>query len=567
LQPGTAVTNNLHPFHRGASGLASRVAPALAGSIAAVLAAPRSAAAFEIETSYTSGCHEKITASAIAGAGWPDGQQPPAPTETDERIMDDLPFELPSRDPWTLALLIGARDNDIGGADPFDLPALSQIHDDPARQSDHCLRRRQDDGEAGDASALAACRDFILGELELALGDGDAVDMEATTEVEVHLTFRGRTELDLTAYPFHLGRALHALEDSYTHTFRDPDSEAVRSVLNWIEGNLGGSDPARDGHPHISGLAQCDQDDAVRVDPATAAATELIAALADPEGGRAGRLERAAEVLERHTQQQPGCTVDNDWCDTPEASLSTSTCAIAGSGSALGAAILLFLLVARRRRAIALALLLASAPAAAQEADPAAGEEAAPATGEDAADQKEDPTAASTERALKHEEKVIEDLPDTVARNWGAAVSAGGAFDRGAMMFSGGVRWNPWHSFGVGLDLEYNPWFSISAAEAAPGAASLYVPVIWRLKHFGTWELRSTAYVGATMILFDLVGVDRYSIGPFVGWNPLGLALPLGPDFKLVVKPGDIAVAAPQVTGIPFYYHQYRFTVGLEWYP
>jgi hypothetical protein len=552
------------------------VAPALAAALVSMIA-PARAAAFEIDTSYTSGCHERVTADAIAGAGWPDGEEPPPPTETDERIIDDVPFGLPSDDPWTLALLIGVRNNDIGGSNPFDLPALTKIHNDPSRQSEHCLRRIEDDGEAGDGTALAACRDFILGELALALGDGDEIDMTATVAVETYLTFRGRIELDLAAYPFHLGRAVHALEDSYTHTFRDPETEAVRSVLNWIEGNLGGSDPARDGHPHISGLDQCDQDDAVRVDPATAAATELMAAMADPDGGRTGRLERAAEVLDRHTVQQPGCTVDNDWCDTPEASLSTSTCAVAGGGSALGAALLLLLLVAGRARvlALALAILFASAPAAAQESAPpggqesvpAAGEETPPPTGEDAADQKNDPSTASTERALKHEEKVIEDLPDTVARNWGAAVSAGGAFDRGAMMVSGGVRWNPWRTLGIGLDLEYNPWFSISAAEVAPGAASLYIPVIWRLKHFGTWELRSTAYVGATMILFDLVGVDRYSIGPFVGWNPLGLALPLGPDFKLVVKPGDIAVSAPQMTGIPFYYHQYRFTVGLEWYP
>jgi len=328
-------------------------------------------------------------------------------------------------------------------------------------------------------------------------------------------------------------------------------------VLNWIEGNLEGGDPARDGHPHIAELDRCGSGDQVRVAPATGAAADLVAALVDPEGGRAGRLARAAEVLENHTEQQPGCTVDNDWCGAPEASLPTSTCAVGGDGGPLSAAgVLLFLLaIADRRRALAIAIAvsLAAAPAAAQE--------------QDAADQEEDPSAAQTERALEREDKAIERLPDTVGRNWGAALSAGGAFDRGAMMGSAGVRWNPWESLGFGLDLEYNPWFSISAADVAPGVASLYVPVIWRLKRFGTWELRTTAYVGATMMLFDLVGVDRGAIGPFIGWNPLGLALPLGTDFKLVVKPGDIAVAAPQVTGIPFFYHQYRFTVGVEWYP
>jgi len=57
------------------------------------------------------------------------------------------------------------------------------------------------------------------------------------------------------------------------------------------------------------------------------------------------------------------------------------------------------------------------------------------------------------------------------------------------------------------------------------------------------------------------------TVGLFAGLNPLGLAVPIGSDFKLVVKPGDIAVSAPQLRGVPFYYQQYRLTVGVEWYP
>ncbi|HEU5055372.1 MAG TPA: hypothetical protein VFU21_02550 [Kofleriaceae bacterium] len=524
------------------------MAPALVA--AAIVAVPARGEAFEIETSTTSGCHERVTGDAIAAAGWPDGASPPAPDETDERIMDDVPFELPARDPWTLALLIGVRHNDIGGANPFDLPALARIHDDPALQPEHCLRRRQDDGEPGDASALEACRAFILAEIEAGLGGGDEVDLDATEPVEVYLTFRGRIELDLAGYPFRLGRALHALEDSFTHAFRDPDGQEVRHVLNWIESNLEGGDEAVDGHPHIAQLDRCGAEDRVRVEAATAAATDLVAALADPEGGRSGRLARAAEVLERHTARQEGCTAGNDWCGAPEASLPTTSCSIGGGGSSALAAFLLLLPLARRRRLLAATLvLLAAAPAAAEE--------------DDAAELPDE----QQEQVLEKEEKVLERLPDPVARTWGAAISAGGAFDRGAAMASAGLRWNPWESLGFGLDAEYNPWFSISAGDVAPGAASLYVPVIWRLKRFGTWELRTTAYAGATMMLFDLVGVDRGQIGPFVGWNPLGLALPLGPDFKLVVKPGDIAVAVPRATDIPFYYHQYRFTIGVEWFP
>lgn len=34
-----------------------------------------------------------------------------------------------------------------------------------------------------------------------------------------------------------------------------------------------------------------------------------------------------------------------------------------------------------------------------------------------------------------------------------------------------------------------------------------------------------------------------------------------------MIKPGDVVISAPQLRGIPYYYHQYRFTVGVEWYP
>jgi hypothetical protein len=179
----------------------------------------------------------------------------------------------------------------------------------------------------------------------------------------------------------------------------------------------------------------------------------------------------------------------------------------------------------------------------------------------------EEPSDKTTERALDRDERVIDAIPDRVTHTWGASLTAGAAFDRGGAAAAAGIRFAPWESITLGLDIEYNPWVSIADLDVAAGAASVYIPVIWKLRKFGTWELRSTFYGGATMLLFDLVGADKGSIGPFVGWNPLGLAIPVGSDTKLIVKPGDIALPIPQVEGIPFYYHQYRFTVGIEWYP
>ena len=345
---------------------------------------PSSAPAFQIETSFTTGCHERVTLAALAASGWPGGRQAPAADETTERILSDLPFDLPAgagaADAWGVALIIGARSNDLGGADPFDLAALSTLHNDPARQPEHCLRQEDDDGEQGDAAALASCRGFILTELEAALGAGDGIDTDATVSVETFLVFRGRIDLDLDRYGYHLGRAAHALEDSYTHTFRNPDDERVRHVLNWIEGNLGGShDLARDGHPHVTALDECDVDEEAlqRHDRAAAAVADLMAAMNDDGGGRAGRLDRAGAALNQHLTREEGCVEDNQWCGT---GLMTSqggcSAADTGHGGAATAALLLALagLGLRSRRGRTSAALAALCAALALSPTASAGE-------------------------------------------------------------------------------------------------------------------------------------------------------------------------------------------------
>ncbi|HWM86708.1 MAG TPA: hypothetical protein VNO33_12740 [Kofleriaceae bacterium] len=555
-------------------------------AIAWATTAPPDAHAFQIETSTTSGCHEQITLDALERVGWPDGREPPALDEIGVRIADDLAFDLPagSRDPWTIALLIGVRHNDVGGADPFDLPALSVIHADPDGQPEHCIRKAEHDGAAGDQQALDACRDFVLAQLEEALGGGGEVDMDAVIEIETHLLFRGQVDVDLARYPFQLGRALHAMQDSFTHTFRDHGSQEVLHVLNWVEGNLeGNSDLERDGHPHLTALDECGSGagNQRRREWAVDASADMLEALASSQGGSRGRLERARAVLDAHFQRRANCTAANDWCDIAEASPSAGCAATGGSPvggpgwpfAALGLAALARASAQRARRGRRLAALvvasalLTPATAGAQPADDPPAEQSPEEAEQEAQEEEAETSEDAGQQSLDREEKVIDTLPDPVGETWGAAFNVAAAFDRGAGAVSLGARWNPWRDLGFGLDAEYNPWISVSGFEVAEGAASAYVPIIWRIKRFGTWELRATGYAGATMILFDLVGVDRGTVGVFAGLNPLGLALPIGTHTKLVVKPGDVVVSAPQLRGIPFYYHQYRFTVGLEWYP
>jgi hypothetical protein len=271
-------------------------------------------------------------------------------------------------------------------------------------------------------------------------------------------------------------------------------------------------------------------------------------------------------VVRARFELEPGCTADNDWCEAPEAAL--GGCSASRGGGIPAALVVVALLVGLRkpRESVVVSALVAIALAGGVARADRPGKAASEPSRTVAAAEIE-PDDGRDEQALERDEKIIEAIPDRVTHTWGAALSASGAFDRGGAAASAGLRVSPWESFGFGLDVEYNPWISISDIDVAPGAASIYVPLIWKIKRFGTWEMRSTFYAGATMLLFDLVGADKGSVGPFAGWNPLGLAIPLGGDTKLIVKPGDIVLPIPQLEGIPFYYHQYRFTVGIEWFP
>lgn len=101
-------------------------------------------------------------------------------------------------------------------------------------------------------------------------------------------------------------------------------------------------------------------------------------------------------------------------------------------------------------------------------------------------------------------------------RGWDSEWVRGNAvrfFDRAAAAVSVGARWKPWRSLGFGLDAEYNPWISMTASQWRPGRPACTCR--WSGASRAS-ELRSTAYIGGTMLLIDLVGVDKSNIGFWV---------------------------------------------------
>ena len=500
------------------------------------------AQAFQIETTVTGGCHESITYAALEAAGWGNllaarNGELPALSDVQGRAVDDLTFSLvPSaRNPWALALLIGVRSNDIRDNAPTEIASLVHIHNDPEDQAGHCIRRQQDDGSAGDISAMQACREFIEGELQAGGWFVDGIDTDATDEVATYLAFRGRVRLPLPRFSYRLGRALHALEDGYTHAFRNPATDEVRHVLNWIDMATDDNySVERDGYEHVGVLDDCRRDhpsEVGRVNRASAAVGQLLRALTtNPDA--ATRRAAVADVLDRVFRIEAGCEASNAYCNSGELD-EAAGCNVAGpQGLAslvlVALATLVGVLQRRRRRRGAVGAAFAAVVLVMSVVGPIA---ASPA--------------------------VAQNVPHIEAR-LGAALDKGGF----AVALGAGIDRGKWGLSGLA---EWNPWFSIDSAVVVAGTINAYGALTRRWYQSDKFSLHSRLELGASVILFRLVGVDRGNLGFYFGGSLLGIKIPLSSCLDLVLDPSHFAVPAPQVTGFPFYYRQYRVSAGLQW--
>jgi uncharacterized protein (TIGR03382 family) len=306
---------------------------------------PALAHAFTIESVATTGCHEKVTAKALSRSRWPEGA---APAAASNALVDGVAFTVPAgADEWTVSLLIGARDNDLHGASASDFAELSALHNAADGQEEHCLRAPGDDGAEGDRRAVEACRAYILSELKLALGEGETVDFAATEDLAVGLRYDHAT-LALPRFPVHMGKALHALQDSFTHTYRANALKQIATVFNYAEPATS-SDYAsqRDGLEHRGDFDACEAEsgpEAERVEAAVTASAQLLDAVG-AEGSKAERLARAEKALEQWVSVAEGCTEENAWCGAEQPK--PEGCSATGGAPALA---LLALIVSMLRK-------------------------------------------------------------------------------------------------------------------------------------------------------------------------------------------------------------------------
>ena len=533
-------------------------------------ALPSFANAYTISNAFLAACHEKLASQALRAVRVDFETAAPLPLTRDERaLVDDLEFpaDQDMRDLGAATLLIGVRDNDLKGEGTNDLSRLSDVHGNPSNQNEHCLRGPSQKEPGGSEAAVGDCRSFIRGRVMEALDGLDATgkpDLARRTPLTVYLSLRGQVDVPLPTYYVRIGQAIHAIQDSFAHTYRTSDGMKITVVLNWlgiVQGNLVES---RDGPAHAVQLDVCDATDNLRSrrrELAIEASTALLRATLDPQKTREQKLTAADEVLNTFLGYSPGCTFDNNWCDAPEKQLTSSTgcgCSSGRTDHGLGVMVLISLLVAgsRSRRwrsnvplAIAGTIIFMAASARAEKAA------APPGINEHA------PLPPTTT-------PVIEPGPrDPSKTAWGGYLGFSGSIDRAAAAGTVGARFKLNKSWTFGLDLEWNPWISLNGPNLRGGVVNMYGTAILRFPlAYENFNVRLTLSLGGSYLLIDLYGASAGSLGVYAGASFLGLEWKMSRSFFLIINPLNIAVPVPQLRGVPVIYPQYRSSIGLEFY-
>jgi len=553
-------------------------APALAILLWLVVI-PGSTAAYTISSVLTPGCHEDLTSEVLRTVRRDVPGAAPLPLTKDEQaLVDDVQF-IPApdmRDLGAVSLLVSVRDNDLKGRSSDDLTELAEVHGNPDNQDEHCLRSRANDEPGGSEAAVSDCRKFIRGRVAEALEGLDAngvPDLAVRTALPLHLALRGDIDAVLPTFYVRMGQAIHAVEDSFTHTYRTTDGMKITVVMNWVDKAERNFDEARDGPAHATRMDVCDDSDdliAMKRRLATEASTALLRAALDPLRTKAEKMATIDGVLDTYVSYEPGCTFANAWCDAPERQYqdtgSTFLGCSSGGGGLLGVGggvLALGLLFRRRRNTPSVLALLLLGGAIVVAAGSARAEDPVqpPATAAPAPEVK-DPHVPPPPTTVPVPQPGPADPSESA---WGGYLGISGSIDKPAMAIQLGVRLRLSTNWTIGWDIESNPWISTTGSTPVrAGTLNTFGTVILRFPlAYENFNLRTTVNLGISYLLIDLYGAPAGSVGLYGAIYPLGLEWKLSRVFLLIINPLGIAVPVPQLQGVPLSYPQYRFSIGL----
>lgn len=582
---------------------------------ALTLALPRLAFAYTIQSGFMKSCHERISLPAMefylrALSGTASVPLPKDDLWRDATgdLVESLDYDgelaaLMSNEGLAFAavsVLIGLREPDTAGYSISDLNAARRMHGDATSraQHEHALRAADDEGTAGDTRALQGARAVIADHLDDLVRLMDEPRASQILPTYLYVEHYGRIEVEVWGPAYHLGLALHVLQDSFSHAIRTEDTRHVLHVLNYVDAVHGAIDEGEDGLAHSTALDQCERgenypsvlaasDRSVALTSAALKMTEgddgqaVRAGLRDCEAGHLGDMECGwlAYFPECQERVDAGgdlsgtcCSRDTAFCDAPllPTILATPTrpYLIAPFGCTQGAAppsgpgrcslflcafATLFVLARRwgrsypargalRSRGLSWQILLTSGGLfGASFSEVARAQERYPAT--------------AVLRAEAHG-AFLTDAPRESMLN----ISFGPAL-RGGYRFEGGPR----AQWGVLGFVERDAWVvSDYEFRADPGVVNLGLGV--ELLYFGF--LRSAFYVGPSILVFDTALHDEGNVGLFTELHPLGAQFYFWDRLGLTFDPLSVAWVnpTPENGKAPSVGHlQYRTTVGVEW--
>lgn len=282
-----------------------------------------SVTAFQVSSGLSDPCHERMTVSAASDTFGADFISSEVPIPTDdaweaiaEQLVAELGVEIESdRERFMLvSFAVGSRYPDARGTAILNVDAARDAHAGADDQYDHALRRPSDDFEKGNLQAVQGARESIRQHLSAASSYLSLPDEGQILHRDVYVDFYGPVRVPLWGPAFHLGFASHTLQDSFSHSLRSPDHRTILHVFNFIEAARGEHEDERDGLRHSTAMDECEEETPELAAAAEEATEAMYQAFLDRELG--GDPDAVEEMFEEWLSYEPGCTFENDFCDS-----------------------------------------------------------------------------------------------------------------------------------------------------------------------------------------------------------------------------------------------------------
>lgn len=500
------------------------------------------ARAYSLQSGLTTSCHERIMFAAFltVTADLAPGARVPLPaSDTWRKLVRNLVNALPDTvaqkdDPafqlLLLSILIGIRAPDTEGHSVSNLNSLRRIHADPSDEGQyaHALRGIGDDGPEGDAAAVAGTRAVIL---DLMAQGREALQHTPEDQIitrRISLDFYGVVDVDVWAPAYYTGRAMHALQDSFSHTLRSPDFTRIISVFNYVEAVAGDLEESRDGLAHSDHMDTCGSATAPLVAQAELASADLLTAAAE-----AARLDDDAPIvamLDTWVTYGGGCTISNGYCDSEwlDEARTDATGPYLGPlacGSRPGAPhapawVFIVMLVGLGRRRLALLAILGM---------PGVGQ-------------------AQVNLQFDTHLSILSDAPgrSILASTYGLGVR-------------GGWRWERWGAFAM---LERNFW--VASEQTAGIHSGVLNTGVGGEAIFAEGQVRASFAAGVSILREATALHGKGQVGVFSLLRPLGIRWETAPGVFVLLDPVSVAVVSPVVRTPRILMLQYRTHLAVE---